>query len=130
MNLIPSALVGSVGTPANYIFVLLLSGLAHGAPKGVCGTRDLAFVVVHQGTRQENQMICTRQELFEAIKKTLAQATPQEKRQIRDALLEGLHGNRCGICGRLRMTLLFNTVSGTLQCFQCTGKDGSEPVWV
>jgi hypothetical protein len=71
-------------------------------------------------------MICTRQELFEAIKKTLAEATSEEKQQLRYALLEGLCGNRCGICGRRRMTLLLNTVSGTLQCFQCR----AEPVWV
>jgi hypothetical protein len=75
-------------------------------------------------------VIATRQELLQAIIKTLERATPEEKRQIRDALLESLCGNRCGVCGRRRMTLLLNTVSGTLQCFQCSGKDGAQPVWV
>jgi hypothetical protein len=51
-------------------------------------------------------MIGTRQELFEAIKKTLALATPEAKRQIRDALLEGLGGNRCQVCGEERRTLI------------------------
>jgi hypothetical protein len=75
-------------------------------------------------------MICTRQELLEAIKKTLEQATPEEKQQMRDALLECLGGDRCSICGRRRMTLLLDTTSGRLQCFQCGGRVGSAPVIV
>ena len=37
---------------------------------------------------------------------------------------------QCSICGRRRMTLLLDTTSDRFQCFQCTGLDGSAPVFV
>jgi hypothetical protein len=74
-------------------------------------------------------VICSRQELFEAIKKTLAQSTAEEKRQLREALLESLGGNRCGICGDEKRTLLFDVWSKTFFCFQCIGSRSAPPVF-
>ena len=75
-------------------------------------------------------MICTRHELLEAIKKTLAQATPEEKQQLRNALLEALDGSRCDICHESKPSLIFIPRSGRYQCFDCTGRACAEPLIV
>src|SRR5207244_10742760 len=67
-------------------------------------------------------MICSRSELLEIIKRTIEQATPEEKRQLREALC----GSRCELCGRRRLTLLLDTTSGRFQCFQCVGSRSEE----
>jgi hypothetical protein len=36
----------------------------------------------------------------------------------------------CSICGRRRMTLLLDTSSGRLSCFQCLGLDGAPPAHI
>lgn len=71
-------------------------------------------------------MICSVSELLELTKRTIAQASPDEKRQLREALC----GNACEICGRRRLTLLLDTESGLLQCFQCVGSAKAKAVFV
>jgi hypothetical protein len=71
-------------------------------------------------------MICSRSELLEIIKRTIEQATPEEKRQLREALC----GNRCELGGRRRLTLLLDTTSGLLQCHQCVGSANAKAVFV
>ncbi|PYU27319.1 MAG: hypothetical protein DMG32_07595 [Acidobacteria bacterium] len=71
-------------------------------------------------------MICSRSELLEIIKRTIEQATPEEKRQLREALC----GSRCELCGRRRLTLLLDTTSGRFQCFQCVGSTAAAAVFV
>jgi hypothetical protein len=71
-------------------------------------------------------MICSASELLELIKRTLERATPEEKQQLREALC----GNACEICGRRRLTLLLDTESGLLQCFQCVGSAKAKAVFV
>lgn len=71
-------------------------------------------------------MICSISELLELIKGTIEQATPEEKRQLREALC----GSACEICGRRRLTLLLDTTSGLLQCFQCVGSARAKAVFV
>jgi len=74
-------------------------------------------------------MTCSVSELLELIKRTVAQASPEEKRQPRQALLESLGGNRCGICGDEKRTLLFDVWSKTFFCFQCIGSKPTPPVF-
>jgi len=74
-------------------------------------------------------MICSRSELQKIIKRTIEQATPEEKRRLREALLESLGGNRCGICGDEKRTLLFDVWSKTFFCFQCIGSKPALPVF-
>jgi hypothetical protein len=71
-------------------------------------------------------MICSRSELLEIIKRTVEQATPEEKRQLREAVC----GSRCELCGRRRLTLLLDTASGLLQCHQCVGSAKAKAVFV
>jgi hypothetical protein len=71
-------------------------------------------------------MTCSVSELLEIIKRTIEQATPEEKRELREALC----GSRCEICGRHRLTLLLNTTSGRFQCFQCVGSAKAAAVFV
>jgi hypothetical protein len=72
-------------------------------------------------------MICTRQELFEAIRKTLAEPTPEQRQELRQALLESLCGNRCQVCGEERRTLIHDNKSGNIFCFSCIGKPKCQP---
>jgi len=51
-------------------------------------------------------MIGTRHQLFQAILATLAQATPEQKRQLREALCE----NRCEVCGESRRTFIHDNM--------------------
>ena len=71
-------------------------------------------------------MICPRSEFLEIIKRTIEQATPDDKRLLREALC----GNRCELCGRRRLTLLLDTTSGRFQCFQCVGSAKAKAVFV
>jgi hypothetical protein len=71
-------------------------------------------------------MICSRSDLLQLIKRTLEQATPEERQQLREALC----GNRCELCGRRRLTLILDTTSGLLQCHQCVGSVKAKAVFV
>ena len=71
-------------------------------------------------------MICSRSELLEIIRRKVEKATPEERRQLGEALC----GNRCELCGRRRLTLLLDTASGLLQCHQCVGSVKAKPVFV
>lgn len=74
-------------------------------------------------------MIATTQQMLKTINKTLAQATPEENRQLREALLESLCGSRCDICGDEKRTLLLDSHTKTLFCFQCIGRHKTPPVF-
>jgi hypothetical protein len=71
-------------------------------------------------------MICSRSELLEILRRTIEQATPEEKRELREALC----GGRCELCGRRRLTLILDTTSGLLQCHQCVGSAKAKAVFV
>jgi hypothetical protein len=71
-------------------------------------------------------VICSVSELLELTKRTIAQASPDEKRQLREALC----GSACEICGRPRLTLILDTTSGRFQFFQCVGSAKAKAVFV
>jgi hypothetical protein len=71
-------------------------------------------------------MICLRSELLEIIHHAISQLTPEQKRELREAVC----GSRCELCGRRRLTLLLNTESGLLQCHQCVGSAKAKAVFV
>lgn len=71
-------------------------------------------------------MICSVSELLETIKRTIERATPEEKRQLREALC----GSRCELCGRRRLMPLLDTTSGLLQFHQSVGSAKAKAVFV
>jgi len=71
-------------------------------------------------------VICPVSESLEIIKRTIQHASPDEKRQLREAVC----GNACELCGRRRLTLILDTASGRFQCFQCLGSATAAPVFV
>ena len=71
-------------------------------------------------------MICPQSELLEIINRRIEQLKPEQKRQLREALC----GSACELCGRRRLTLILDTTSGLLQCFQCVGSAKAKAVFV
>ncbi len=64
-------------------------------------------------------MITSRHELLDAINRTVANATPEEKQVLRDVLTEKLSIRRCELCHEPRRTLLVSTDTQIAFCFDC-----------
>jgi hypothetical protein len=75
-------------------------------------------------------MICSRHELLEVINHTVVNATPQEKRVLRDVLLEKLSIKRCELCHEPKRTLLISTDTQISFCIDCIGLPKAPPVIV
>jgi hypothetical protein len=75
-------------------------------------------------------MIASRRELLNAINRTVANATPEEKQALRDVLTEKLTVKRCELCHEARRTLLVSTDTQIAFCFDCVGALKAPPVIV
>jgi hypothetical protein len=75
-------------------------------------------------------MITSRRELLDAINRTVANATPDEKQALQDVLLEKLSVRRCELCHELKRTLLISTDTQIAFCFECIGLPKAPPVIV
>jgi len=75
-------------------------------------------------------MITSRHELLDAINRTVANATPEEKQALRDVLLEKLSIKRCEPCHEPKRTLLVSTNTQIAFCFDCVGHRETPPMIV
>jgi hypothetical protein len=75
-------------------------------------------------------MIASRHELLDAINRTVANATSDEKRALADVLLEKLSIKRCELCHEPKRTLLVSTETQIAFCFDCVGTKEAPPLIV